>query len=124
MWLPKDERTLLAFCCTKISRGEAPFNLAYKELAAELRNKGIEADRQLVHELLFKLQNRNLIRWGSALDGNGVSITFQQQGYDLGQKFNSVWGTIGLWCTEYIWLWVILGAIIGAITLAVTIFKN
>jgi len=33
-------------------------------------------------------------------------------------------GTIGVWCTEYMWLFVVLGAIIGAITLAVTIFKN
>jgi hypothetical protein len=51
-------------------------------------------------------------------------ITLTIEGYNLGQKYNSIGGTIAIWCTEYIWLWVILGAIIGAITLAVTIFKN
>lgn len=119
MWLPKDERTLLAFCCTKISRGEAPFNLAHKELAAELRNKGIEADKQLVHETLFKLQNRNLLRWESCTDGNSVRITLDQQGYDLGRKYRSWWSRSNLWYAEYIknhWIWVIGGFVFGIIS--------
>jgi len=118
MWLPKDERKLLAFCCTKISRGEAPFSLTHKELEAELRSKGIEADRQLIHEILFKLQNRNLLRWGSALNGNGVIITLYQQGYDLGKKYSSWWTRSNLWYAEYIknhWIWLIGSFVSGII---------
>src|SRR4030042_4305196 len=128
MWLPRDERTLLAFCCNKISRGEVTFSLTHKELEAELRSKGIEADRQLIHETLFKLENRNLLRWGSAFDGNGVGITFYQQGYDLGQKYSSIVGKIAILCTEYMWFLILLGVIIGLIgiiaTVLVAILKN
>ena len=121
MWLPKDEKTLLAFCCTKISRGEAPFNLTHREIIEALRSKGIEADKQFVHEALFKLQNRNLLRWRSGTDGNSVGITLFQQGYDLGRKYNSSWLVwSGLWFEEYRnhWFWLIisfLGGIIGAL---------
>jgi len=121
MWLPKDERILLAFCCTKINRGEAPFNIAHQELVQELNSKGIKADRQLVHETLFRLQNRSLLRWGSALDGNGVGITFYQQGYDLGRKYRTKRGRFELWCKEYVWLIIFLTMVISTLTLLVTI---
>ena len=120
----KNERILLALCSTKVSRGEAPFDITHQELVGELKRKGIEADRQFVHETLFKLQNRTLLRWCSSTAGNSVQITLSQQGYDLGRKYTSLRGKIAVWCAEYMWLFVVLGAIIGAVTLVVTIFKN
>jgi hypothetical protein len=51
-------------------------------------------------------------------------IRITKQGLELGKKYNSIGRTIAIWCKEYIWLWVVLGVIIGAITLAVRIFKN
>jgi hypothetical protein len=122
MWLRKDERTLLAFCCTKVSRGEAPFNLTHQELVQELNSKGIKADRQLIHEILCRLQNRSLLRWGSALDGNGVGITFYQQGHDLGRKYSTKRGRFELWCKEYVWLIIFLTMVISTLTLLVTIW--
>jgi hypothetical protein len=121
MWLPKDERTLLAFCCTKVSRGEAPFDLTHHELIEELNSKGIKADTQLVHEALFRLQNRNLLRWTSTLNGNGAGITFYQQGYDLGRKYSTKRGRFELWCKEYLWLIIFLTMVISTLTLLVTI---
>ena len=118
MWLPKDERTLLAFCCTKISRGEAPFHLNHQEIAEELKSKGIVADRQHIHNILFNLQNRNLLRWSSGMDGNSVGITLSQQGYDLGKKYSFWWTRSNLWYEEYIkdhWIWVIGGFVGGII---------
>lgn len=120
MWLPKDERTLLAFCCTKISRGEAPFNLTHQELIRELKGKRVEADKQSIHETLFKLQNRNLIRWGSCADGNSVGITLSQQGHDLGQKYNSWWSRSNLWYAEHVknhWIWLFV-CFIGGVLIA------
>ena len=119
MWLPKNERALLAFCCTKISRGEAPFNLTHQEIIEELKAKGIQADRQFVHETLFTLQNRNLLRWSSCTDGNSVGITLYQQGYDLGEKYNSSWLVwSNLWYSEHIknhWIWVFVAFLAGIV---------
>ena len=122
MRLPKDERTLLAFCCTKVSRAEAPFDLGDQEIIRELNSKGIEADKQLVHEILFRLQNRSLLRWGSALDGNGVGITFYQPGHDLGRKYSTKRGRFELWCNEYVWLIIFLTMVISTLTLLVSIW--
>jgi len=124
MWLPKDERILLAFCCTKTSRGEAPFDIRYQELVEKLKSKRMYADKQSVREILFKLRNRNLLRLCSSMEGNGARITLHQQGYDLGVTYGSRGGIIAIWCEEYMWIWVIFGVIIGLITLLVTMLKD
>ena len=52
-----------------------------------------------------------------------IKIELTPEGLRLGEKFNSIIRTIGTWCTEYMWFFVVLGVIIGTITLLITILK-
>jgi len=106
MGIQKDEIKTLVFYYQKWVAGSSSFPCK-KPMDERL-------DRRLRDQGLIKLD----IITGEMM----VGLT--PEGLRLGQKYNSKIGTITIWCTEYIWLWVILGAIIGAITLAVTIFKN
>jgi hypothetical protein len=106
MWLPKDERETLVFYYQKRVAGSSSFPC--KEPMDE------SIDRYL--------RERGLIETDVLAGKKLVSLT--SKGLTLGQKYNSKIGTISVWCVEYMWFFVVLGAIIGAVTLAVTIFKK
>ena len=84
--------------------------------------KGHQITSQTIKQINRRLRNLGLINIKD-IGARGRRIELTPEGLQLGQRFNSKTGTIAIWCTEYIWLWVILGVIIGAITLLVTIFK-
>jgi hypothetical protein len=104
MWLPKDERKLPAFYYQNWAAGRSSF--PFKKTWDEEVHRRLRDQELIVYDIAVGL----------------VSLT--PKGKRLGRKFNSKIETIGVWCAEYMWLFVVLGAIIGAVTLVVTIFKN
>jgi len=131
MWLPKDERKTISFYYQKTDAGARSINYSSDKptdlinyLSNETKSaKGHQISPQTIKQINRRLRNSGLIKTQN-IDAREIKIELTPEGLRLGQKFNSRIGTIGTWCTEYMWLFVILGAIIGAITLAVTIFKN
>ena len=135
MWLPKDERKTLSFYYQKTNAGagsikyssDEPTDLI-KHLSNEAKSaKGHQITSQTIKQINRRLGSSGLIKTqniGAREIRIELRIELTPEGLQLGQRFNSKTGTIAIWCTEYIWLWVILGVIIGTITLLVTIFKG
>lgn len=121
MWLPKDERNVLAYY--------------YKEL----HESGVKTRGQIflskLEKCLSKNNKRNRVKIASKMlkqrdlldffndQNEAVTVQLSLDGYDLGRKYSSRLGTAWVWCNEYK-IWIILGVVIGAITLLVTIFKD
>jgi len=130
MWLPKDERKTLSFIYQKTDAGARSIRHFSDEptalinyLSNETKSaKGHQITSQTIKQIYKRLGSKGLIKIKD-IDATERMIELTPEGLQLGQRFNSKTGTIAIWCTEYIWLWVILGVIIGAITLLVTIFK-
>jgi hypothetical protein len=144
MWLPREERVLLKGYFTKIKNGKVDRKVDFssEELLRFIKssaspnlppdsepsylekyktwlkewNKVINANNALI--------DLGLITSDGNIDSAPITISLTIKGYRLGQRYNSIGGIIVLWYIEYMWLFVVLGAIIGAVTLAVTIFKN
>ena len=130
MWLPKDERKTLSFYYQKTDAGAKSINYSSDKptdlinyLSNETKSgKGHQITSQTIKQINRRLGSSGLIKTQN-IDAREIRIELTPERLQLGQRFNSKTGTIAIWCTEYIWLWVILGVIIGAITLLVTIFK-
>ena len=106
MWLPKEEKETLLFYYHQFVVGKIP----------------LQTKKPWEEGIHLCLSNRGLIDITAV--PAALLITLTPEGIRLGQKYNSKIGPIAVWCTEYMWLFVVLGAIIGAITLAVSIFKD
>ena len=131
MWLPKDERKTLSFYYQKTTDTGARSIQHFSDEPTDLINylsnetksaKGHQITSQTIKQINRCLGSSGLIKIQN-IGAREIRIELTPEGLQLGQRFNSKTGTIAIWCTEYIWLWVILGVIIGAITLLVTIFK-
>ena len=131
MWLPKDERKTLSFYYQKTDAGagstqyssDKPTDLI-NYLSNEIKSaKAHQITSQTVKQISRRLRSSGLIATQN-IRARQIRIDLTPEGLQLGRKFNTKTGTIVIWCTEYIWLWVVLGVIIGAITLLVTIFKG
>jgi len=77
-------------------------------------DRAVEAARFLAERGLLKLDTIN----------HYIMLGFTPGGYDLGKKYSSKIGTLGVWFTEYLWFWVILGVIISFVGLLVAILKD
>jgi len=121
MWLPKDERKLLAHYYQELhesgldARGTFYLSTLESCLQGEdARNRALTASNVL--------QKRNLIAFLHPR-GDAITVQLSLDGYDLGRKYSSRLGTVWVWCNEYK-LWIILGVIISAIALIARIFKD
>jgi hypothetical protein len=106
MWLPKDERETLLFYYRQFASGKIPL---------QTRTPWDEG----IH---FRLSNRDLINITAVPSALLISLT--PEGIDLGQKYNSKAGTIGIWCSEHkaiLSIIPILSLIIGATSLLINI---
>jgi len=127
LWLPKDERKLLAYYYRKVAAGQnRPF------LRSELETiwQGDDVwERVKIATVRFK--RLNLVASNSEYShGGGITVGLSPEGRDLGRKYNSKVGTLWVWGAEYN-VWVILGFIttltillVTTSTLLVTIFKD
>ncbi|MBA7690936.1 hypothetical protein ES703_99472 [subsurface metagenome] len=118
MWLPKDERKVLAYY--------------YKEL----HKSGVKTRGQIflskLEKCLSKNNKRNRVKIASKMlkqrdlldffndQNEAVTVQLSLEGYDLGRKYSKKRGMLWIWCNEYK-LWVILTVITGLIGLIVTI---
>lgn len=130
MQLQKNEKITLNFFYQKTDAGSHSYSCNHKGLT-DLKNllsnekksaEGHQITTQTPEQIIYKLRTHGLIN--TAISPAGIQVELTPDGLHLWQKYNSKVGTIAIWCTEYIWLWVILGVIIGTITLLVTIFKG
>jgi len=108
MWLPKDERKTLAFYYRNSLAGKNSYS-----------NKDLPAER-----INLNLSKRGLIKMDILFLTAEMSVILTPDGMQLGQKYNSIGGTIAVWCAEHKWLWAVLGVIIAAIALVIKIFKG
>ncbi len=134
MWLPKNERKLLASYYSKAKKPNVtlrfPDNLepmkalGYKEFEQKQSNVENNPFFARVWDANENLNYMGLIKFQGNCERSNPQLRLTNDGWKLARKCSSKLGRVGLFCAEYVWLWVILGAIMGAITLAVTIFKD
>ncbi|GAI27147.1 unnamed protein product, partial [marine sediment metagenome] len=125
MWLPKDERKLLALYFHKTGKPDEQETLKdnddMKALGWKESESNEDYDRQYINrvwnadDILKKREFLNVLN--RAIGEKTVSLTLK--GYDLGRKYSSRWTKSGLWFAEYKhhWIWLIvsfLGGIMGA----------
>jgi len=126
MWLPKDERELLALYFRKIGKPNESETLKdnddMKALGWKESKSNSEYDKQYINRVWNAddiLKKRGFLGvLTHDLSEKTLSLTIQ--GYDLGRQYNSRWIKTGLWFAEYKhhWIWLIvsfLGGIIGAL---------
>ncbi|MBW7988525.1 MAG: hypothetical protein FVQ84_00655 [Planctomycetes bacterium] len=77
-------------------------------------DRAVEAARFLAERDLLKLDTINH-------PSGYIKLGFTSGGYDLGKKYNSKIGTLGIWVTEYLWFFVVLSVVIGIIGVLTTI---
>jgi len=126
MWLPKDERKLLAYYFCKLNGRTEKKAFPYYELVKVLlsckdinklseREVNYGIDRVMIAN--DDLRERGYIHMDSEVTEVSISLTLK--GRDLGRKYSSWWTRSGLLFEEYKhhWIWVILSYIAGVGTM-------
>jgi hypothetical protein len=128
MWLPKDERILLRYY---YSQGRADNicqrdpDTIIKELREKKKQKGKHIDETFVMNVLRALQKHALVQGVKKVRETGqIEVKLSSEVINLGRKYSSTIGTMGVWFTEHMWFWIVLGVAISAIALIVTILRN
>ena len=116
MWLPKDERKLLAYYYRRLEQVNVRDSLFLSELEKCLhgpntRNRVLLASERLMQRIFLDFLNNQ---------GDALTVQLSLQGFDLGRKYSSLWTRSGLCFAEYKdhWFWLIisfLGGIVGAL---------
>jgi len=118
MWLPKDERNVLRYLYNRLSRDAiaGTVKLQLKDFTqCDLdTNRCINIAKFLASIDLLKL---DVVNFPSGY----IMIGFTSSGYDLGRKYSSTIGTLGIWFTEYLWFLVVLSVALGIIGVLTTI---
>ncbi|MBA7477200.1 hypothetical protein ES707_12602 [subsurface metagenome] len=126
MWLPKDERLLLALYFRKIGKPDEQEtfkdNDDMKALGWEESKSNDDYDKQYTNRVWNAddiLKKRGFLDvLNRDIGEKTISLTIR--GHDLGRKYNSWWIRSRLWFAEYKhhWIWLIvsfLGGMIGAL---------
>jgi hypothetical protein len=121
MWLPKDERKLLAHYYQQLHESGVDARGDFFLSTLESCLKGVDARSRAITASNV-LQKRNLIVF---LHHRGDAITVQLglEGYELGRKYSSKLHTFLLLCNEYK-VWIILGLIISFVGVLIVILKD
>ena len=145
MWLPKDERVLLAHYYNWIGQPSIEQHFRNSQLVELLtlkkrweikelqRKRGKDFKKIMQEQSLYgerinrlsiankTLSERDLITLQPYLhDPDVIVVTLGLKGYDLGRKYSHWWTRSGLWFAEYKhhWIWVIV-AFVGGIVATV-----
>lgn len=125
MWLAKDERKLLSYYHWQIGyAGICQREPSELENALHGQTKGPEnrIDEKYVMNVIRSLRKHGLIKYQRKVRDTGqIEVELTQEAINLGRKYSSKIGTLGVWFTEYMWLWVVLSVIISLIGVIVTI---
>ena len=128
MCLRRDERKSLSYYHSKVGRAgicqRDPSELE-NVLCEQTKIAKEQIDERYVMNAIQSLRKNGLIKNHQKVRDTGqVQVDLTQEAINLGRKYSSKTGTLGVWFTEFLRFWVILGVLIGAITLLVTIFKD
>jgi hypothetical protein len=128
MWLPRDERRLLAFCYSANPNGSGSYSADdLKKLEAVVHlsqsnnlSKTPPTLQQTCQYIVIALRNRGLLTFVLNDAPGKMRIDLTPEGMVLGRKYNSKLAASGLWFAEYKdhWCWYVLsflGGIIGAL---------
>ena len=118
MWLPRDERKLLAHYYQQLHESGVDARGDFFLSTLESCLKGVDARNRAI-TASNSLQKRNLIAFLHHR-GDAITVQLSLEGYDLGRKYSSWWTRSGLWFAEFKnhWIWFIvsfLGGVIGAL---------
>jgi len=121
MWLPKDERKVLAYYYRELHESgvEARGQFFLSDLEKYLSRKDKRNRVKIANKILNR---RNLLAFYNDQD-DAVTVQLSLEGYDLGRKYSSKPHIILLWCEEYKF-WLILGLIISIVSVLVMMLKN
>lgn len=126
MWLPKDERKLLALYFRRIDRPDEQKTFKdfddMKVLGWKESKSNKDYDQQYINRVWHAddiLKKRGFLG-GLNREFAEKTLLLTIDGFDLGRKYNSWWIRTGLWFAEYKdhWFWLIvgfLGGIMGAL---------
>jgi len=137
MWLPKDERRLLAYYFVKIKAPGRTERFNYVELGKRLQSIFVKLlewlggdyaknfKRFMNYSDRIKIANDALNQRGFIIliphqhDSGVIIVELNVKGYDLGRKYSWWWTRTGLLFAEYRhhWIVVILSYIAGIITM-------
>jgi len=102
MWLPKDERKVLAYYYKELHKSGMETRGQF--FVSELENCLSGNDKRNRVKIAGKmLKRRNLLDFYND-QHNSVTVQLSLEGYDLGRKYSSLWTIVGF-----------LGGIIGAL---------
>jgi hypothetical protein len=125
MWLPKDERVLLSYYYSQIGwagicqRDPSELEKVLRERKDQAKG---EVNEEYVMNVVKSLRKHGLItNHHKVRDSGQIEIELTQKAINLGKKYNSKIGTLGVWFTEYMWFWIILSVLISLIGVIVTI---
>jgi len=136
MWLTRRERKLLAIYAKRSESYNKDCEVSDSDLIKSLSLRDV---RELI-SLKSRLKGRGLLTF-SSLDrprrekhenGKPVGseeygeprISLSEQGFFIGRKCGTTLGIFELWSRENVWFWVALSALLSAIGILVTIFKD
>ena len=114
MWLPRDERKVLAHYYKELSSVDLRGTFYIRDLEKLLHNPDARNRAKIASRIL---EQRNMMAFYHDHD-DAVKVQLSLEGYDLGRKYSSWWTRSGLWFAEYKdhWIWLIvsfLGGLIG-----------
>jgi hypothetical protein len=125
MWLPKDERKLLALYFRVIGKPDERVTFSNSDEDSDKFEKtlgwkgGQEGSRSYVQRVRHAeemLEKRGLL---DVLEREiwEKTVSLSVQGYDLGRKYSPWWIRTGLWFAEYKhhWFWLIVSFLSGII---------
>jgi len=127
MWLPEDERILLSYyysqigCAGICQRDPSELENALREQTKRAKE---QIDERYVMNVIKSLRKHGLIKYHHKVRDTGqIEVELIQEAINLGRKYSSKIGTLGVWFTEYMWFWIVLSVIISLIGVIVTILK-
>jgi len=115
MWLPKDERKVLACYYKELHESGVAARRSFFLSTLEKSLRGRNA-RNRVLLASQTLHRRNLIAFLND-QGDALTVQLSLEGYDLGRKYSSWWTRSGLLYAEYKhhWIWLIGSFVSGII---------
>ena len=118
MWLPKNERKLLAYLYTRLSRDAISGTVKLE--SEDLVQCGLDVN--LCFDVASFLASVRLLKADIVNRQSGyIMIGFTPEGHDLARKYSSWSSRSNLWYAEYVkhhWIWLtvsFLGGIIGGL---------
>lgn len=133
MWLhQKSERKLLAHYAKNVDRADEEYEISDEYFMKSLHlckvddlhdmKRNLHKLKLIVCTSLGKKETVLTVKGRQEIkESKNPVIRITDEGFRLGRKYGSLWGTFELWCRENLWFLVVLSVLIGAIGVLTTI---